>query len=146
MKKLILLLVFSVVAFAQHYGGGHAVSSSHFAGSSVHVTAPVVRERGAAVAVRGNYGWRHFGGPAWRRPVIGPYRGCGWGWGVGLDWGWYNPYYDPYWWALYNYTVPPVAVEDHPCVKKTLKDSQGIKHDVLACRQVDGSYKVVSGQ
>jgi len=51
----------------------------------------------------------------------------------------YPWYYGPGGVVVVRNDQPPV-----PCKKETLKDSNGKKHDVLVCRQPDGSMKVVA--
>jgi len=55
----------------------------------------------------------------------------------------YGYYYGPYgyYWGYPYYYVPTAP---NPCKKETLKDSNNVKHDVLVCREPDGSFKVVA--
>lgn len=46
-----------------------------------------------------------------------------------------------------GYGHPTVVVDRNPtfpCKKEKLKDSNGKKHEVLVCRQPDGSFQVVA--
>jgi hypothetical protein len=55
--------------------------------------------------------------------------------------GYYRPYYEPFY---YNSFPTTVIVRPDACKKEKLKDSNGKKHDILVCRQPDGSFKVVA--
>ena len=74
-------------------------------------------------------GYRHYAPPP---PRIHVY--------VAPTWGYYGyPAYYPYYGGVY--VTPSIP---SPCKKETMKDSDGKKHDVLVCRQPDGSYKVTA--
>lgn len=58
--------------------------------------------------------------------------------------GYYGPAYGWYPYSYYGLPVVPTVVQSAPCKKEKLKDSDGKKHDVLVCRQPDGSFQVVA--
>ena len=58
--------------------------------------------------------------------------------------GYYGGYYGWYPYSYYGYPVVPTVVQSAPCKKEKLKDSDGKKHEVLVCRQPDGSFQVVA--
>jgi len=144
MKKLILLLVFAVAAFAQR--GGHAPAAPHFNVPAQHYSTP---QHYAPAA----QGWHRFGEPSGAvrfpvrppvvivRPGFGFYGGFGWNYYFGLG---FWPYYYPYPYDIYGTGVVVPAYQAQPCKKETLKDSNGQKHQVLVCVQSDGSMKVVA--
>ena len=57
-------------------------------------------------------------------------------------------FYAPWWDYNYGYgfgyplIIPPY--QTNACQKETLKDENGVKHQFLACRQPDGTIKIVS--
>lgn len=42
------------------------------------------------------------------------------------------------------YPLVPVQIEPKTCQKETIKDENGKKHQVLACKQADGTIKIYS--
>jgi len=55
-----------------------------------------------------------------------------------------NPFYSPFW-GSWGYYSGSVWIETpNPCKKEKLKDSAGKKHEILVCKQPDGSYKIVA--
>ena len=122
--KTLLLSIMLVLAstsglFAQHHGGGfHAARPAY-----VYHPAPI---------------YRPVPPPIYRRPVV-IYNNGYYGYNWGLGFGWY-PY--SYWnFPIYSgYVVEPTS----PCKKEKLKDSEGRKHEVLVCRQPDGTMQVVA--
>lgn len=55
----------------------------------------------------------------------------------GTGFGLYGEY--PYWYPRYGWISAP---EPKACQKEKLKDESGKKHEVLACRQGDGTVKI----
>ena len=77
-------------------------------------------------------------------PGNNEYYGFG-GWNYYFDLGFW-PYYYPYPWYYYGpygIDIAP-AYQAQPCMKKTLKGSNGLKHDILVCVQPDGTMRVVA--
>jgi len=73
------------------------------------------------------FGNRDFGGRVIvRQGLIGPGYG----------------YYDPFWFGYSYGYYPSRPIAPNPCQKEKLKGEDGRKHEVLACRQADGSIKV----
>jgi len=65
---------------------------------------------------------------------------------VGTGFGYENGYYGNRWgpWGEYPYYNSTVIIEHKDCKTETLKDSNKKKHDILVCRQSDGTYKVIA--
>jgi|ERR1035441_2053154 hypothetical protein len=138
MRKLILVLVFAVAAFAQR--GGHSSIRVGHTGIPMQHSESVQR------------GWPVTHG--YYRPIrpVGPivvvvrpglsnyYSGYGWNYYFGL--GYWPYYYENSVYGPGGITVP--AYQALPCKKESLKDSSGSKHDVLICVQPDSSIKVVA--
>jgi hypothetical protein len=122
MKKILFLLTLAASSiFAQHrggFGGSRGFSAPHPV--SVH-PAPIVRSGPVVVASRvyvGGYGFAPYG-------FYGAY---------GL---WSYSFFYP----GYGYIVS--APEPKACQKEKLKDENGKKHEVLACKLPDGSFQVI---
>ena len=82
------------------------------------------------------FGQHRHGGYVYRRPpivVVRPAPIYGYGW---------YPYGYPY--GYYPTVIIGTKSADVPCKKETLKDTDGNKHDVLICKQPDGSFQVVA--
>ncbi len=53
----------------------------------------------------------------------------------------YGAYYNP--WIYYGTVYPVAPAQPNPCHKEKLKDSNGIKHEILVCKNTDGSFTIV---
>ena len=120
----------------------------------------------ASVYARGGFGGGHVGGggvgrisapvpvrivaPVRIAPVVvnqprvivgvGLVGGIGFGGGYyGYNYGLYGMY--PYWYPGFGWVNAP---EPKACQKEKLKDEYGKKHEVLTCKQSDGSIKIFS--
>ncbi len=142
MKKLLLILFVSAVAFAQGRGRGHEQQTpQHQVPQQQHWSPPASN-------------WQRFGQPEWHRPpvvvrrpiverpvYVHPYIRFGmYDWNFYYGWG-YWPYY-PWFYGSNGEVV--YQNNPQPCKKEKLKDSQGKKHEVLICLQPDGTTKVVA--
>jgi hypothetical protein len=121
MKKALLFLVLSVSLFARGFGGGPHFSPPPHQPPRIIAPAPVVVAP-RVVVTGGGY---VYGG------VYGGYYGPGFGL--------YGAY--PYWYPGYGWISAP---EPKACQKEKLKGDDGKKHEVLACRQGDGTIKIFS--
>lgn len=158
MKKLILVLVFAVAAFAQRGPGpqGHSAPAPQHGApqQQQHYNAPLPQQpqfHGPAMN-----GWNRFGQPGiqpmrppqhppFRPPIIiqrpivvRPYYNYGYyPWSTYYDWG-YWPYYPMFFDnGVMTYRQP------QPCKKETLKDANKVKHQILICVQSDGTTQVI---
>lgn len=72
-------------------------------------------------------------------PVNPVFSGGFWGYGSGD----YYLFNNGIWWWEYPYESA-YAVEQADCEMETLRSTDGTNHDILVCRQSDGSYQVVA--
>lgn len=113
-----------------------------------------------SVYARGGFGSGHVGGGVGRISTPAPVRivapvvvnqprvivGVGLVGGIGFGGGYYGYNYGlygmyPYWYPGFGWVNAP---EPKACQKEKLKDEYGKKHEVLTCKQSDGSIKIFS--